>query len=160
MSRSFRPLRGTPKSDRADPRKQTQALDSPPSPSGRFCSPSGSPAQRATSFRSRKFPLAPLSREGYSLVESDRPEEILDGAFFLSGEIPRRSFERGMANHLRATSSGEWEPDPLVTDERFMVAHLSGKGLVIFTGCSHAGIVNICRHAQELFPETPLQRGA
>jgi metal-dependent hydrolase (beta-lactamase superfamily II) len=60
-----------------------------------------------------------------------------------------------MANHLRATSTGEWEPDPLVTDERFMVAHVSGKGLVIFTGCSHAGIVNICRHAQELFPETP-----
>jgi 7,8-dihydropterin-6-yl-methyl-4-(beta-D-ribofuranosyl)aminobenzene 5'-phosphate synthase len=98
---------------------------------------------------------AALSREGYSLVESDRPEEILDGAFFLSGEIPRRSFERGMANHLRVTSSGDWEPDPLVTDERFMLAHVSGKGLVIFTGCSHAGIVNVCCHAQELFPETP-----
>lgn len=98
---------------------------------------------------------AALSREGYSLVESDRPEEILDGAFFLSGEIPRRSFERGMANHLRVTSSGDWEPDPLVTDERFMVAHVSRKGLVIFTGCSHAGIVNVCCHAQELFPETP-----
>jgi hypothetical protein len=27
---------------------------------------------------------AALSREGYSLVESDRPEEILDGAFFLT----------------------------------------------------------------------------
>src|SRR5260221_12191353 len=98
---------------------------------------------------------AALSDEGYSLVESDRPEELLDGAFFLSGEIPRQSFERGMANHLRITSSGDWEPDPLVTDERFMVAHVSGKGLVIFTGCSHAGIVNVCRHAQELFPETP-----
>ena len=98
---------------------------------------------------------AALSREGYSLVESDRPEEILDGAFFLSGEIPRRSFERGMANHLRVTSAGDWEPDPLVTDERFMVAHVSRKGLVIFTGCSHAGIVNVCCHAQELFPETP-----
>src|SRR5580765_1205920 len=29
---------------------------------------------------------------GYSLVESDQPGEILDGAFFLSGEIPRGSF--------------------------------------------------------------------
>jgi 7,8-dihydropterin-6-yl-methyl-4-(beta-D-ribofuranosyl)aminobenzene 5'-phosphate synthase len=61
-----------------------------------------------------------------------------------------------MANHLRRTASGNWEPDPLVMDERFMVAHVRGKGLAIFTGCSHAGIVNVCRHAQELFPATPL----
>jgi 7,8-dihydropterin-6-yl-methyl-4-(beta-D-ribofuranosyl)aminobenzene 5'-phosphate synthase len=99
---------------------------------------------------------AALSREGYSLVESDRPEEILDGAFFLSGEVPRGSFERGMPNHLRLTPSGDWEPDPLVTDERFMVADVRGKGLAIFTGCSHAGVVNVCRHAQDLFPGTPL----
>ena len=41
-------------------------------------------------------------------------------------------------------------------DERFLVAHVRGKGLAIFTGCSHAGIVNVCRHAQELFPASPL----
>lgn len=97
-----------------------------------------------------------LGTSGYRLVESSQPEEILDGAFFLSGEIPRRSFERGMANQVRLTQSGDWEPDPLVVDERFMVAHVRGKGLAIFTGCSHAGIVNICRHARDLFPGTPL----
>jgi 7,8-dihydropterin-6-yl-methyl-4-(beta-D-ribofuranosyl)aminobenzene 5'-phosphate synthase len=99
---------------------------------------------------------AALHDSGYSLVESDRQEEILDGAFVLSGEIPRRSFERGLANHLRRTPGGGWEPDPLVVDERFMVAHVRGKGLAIFTGCSHAGIVNICHHAREMFPGTPL----
>jgi len=61
-----------------------------------------------------------------------------------------------MANHRRLTPSGDWEPDPLVTDERFMVARVREKGLAIFTGCSHAGIINVCRHAQELFPTTPL----
>ena len=97
-----------------------------------------------------------LSDSGYVLVESNQQEEILDGVFFLSGEIPRRSFERGMGNQLRLTPSGDWGPDPLVLDERFMVAHIRGKGLAIFTGCSHAGVINICRHAQDLFPETPL----
>ena len=97
-----------------------------------------------------------LSGCGYVLVESDQQEELLDGAFFLSGEIPRKSFERGIANHVRLTPSGDWEPDPLVLDERFMVAHIRGKGLAIFTGCSHAGIVNICSHARDLFPDTPL----
>jgi 7,8-dihydropterin-6-yl-methyl-4-(beta-D-ribofuranosyl)aminobenzene 5'-phosphate synthase len=61
-----------------------------------------------------------------------------------------------MANHLRLTPAGDWEPDPLVLDERFMVAHVRGKGLAIFTGCSHAGVVNVCRHAQELFRGVPL----
>jgi 7,8-dihydropterin-6-yl-methyl-4-(beta-D-ribofuranosyl)aminobenzene 5'-phosphate synthase len=97
-----------------------------------------------------------LSRTGYALVESNQPEAILDGTFFLSGEIPRRSFERGLSNHFQRTGSGDWEPDPLIMDERFLVSHVRGKGLAIFTGCSHAGIVNVCRHAQELFPATPL----
>jgi 7,8-dihydropterin-6-yl-methyl-4-(beta-D-ribofuranosyl)aminobenzene 5'-phosphate synthase len=97
-----------------------------------------------------------LSGHGYVLVESNQQEEFLDGAFFLSGEIPRKSFERGMANQVRLTPSGDWEPDPLVLDERFMIAHIRGKGLALFTGCSHAGIVNICSHARDLFPETPL----
>ena len=41
-------------------------------------------------------------------------------------------------------------------DERFLAAHVQGKGIAIFTGCSHAGVVNICRHAQEVFPGIPL----
>jgi 7,8-dihydropterin-6-yl-methyl-4-(beta-D-ribofuranosyl)aminobenzene 5'-phosphate synthase len=99
---------------------------------------------------------ATLRERGYSLVESDQQEPILDGTFVLSGEVPRRSFERGLANHLRRTPAGDWEPDPLVLDERFMIAHVKGKGLAIFTGCSHAGIVNICQQAQEMSPGTPL----
>jgi 7,8-dihydropterin-6-yl-methyl-4-(beta-D-ribofuranosyl)aminobenzene 5'-phosphate synthase len=61
-----------------------------------------------------------------------------------------------MGNQVRATASGGWEPDPLVLDERFMAARVRDKGLVIFTGCSHAGIVNICHHARALFPDVPL----
>ena len=31
-----------------------------------------------------------------------------------------------------------------------------GKGLVVFTGCSHAGVINVCKHALELNPGLPL----
>lgn len=99
---------------------------------------------------------AALRDHGYVLVDGDRPEDILDGTLLLSGEVPRHSFERGMANQVRLTASGGWEPDPLVQDERFMLAHVRGKGLVIVTGCSHAGVVNVCRHARALVPDTPL----
>jgi 7,8-dihydropterin-6-yl-methyl-4-(beta-D-ribofuranosyl)aminobenzene 5'-phosphate synthase len=49
-----------------------------------------------------------------------------------------------------------WEPDPLVTDERFLAVHLRGKGLVVFSACSHAGIVNVLHHARDCFPGVSL----
>jgi 7,8-dihydropterin-6-yl-methyl-4-(beta-D-ribofuranosyl)aminobenzene 5'-phosphate synthase len=97
-----------------------------------------------------------LERTGLTIIYSTEAEEIAGGAFFLSGEIPRRSFEKGLENQVRLGVSGDWEPDPLVMEERFMAAHVKGKGLALFTGCSHAGIINICTHAQELFPDAPL----
>lgn len=97
-----------------------------------------------------------LGRAGFRLIESGGQEEISSGAFHLSGEIPRLSFERGLENQVRLNDSGAWEPDPLVSEERFMAAHTEGKGLALFTGCSHAGAINICMHARELFPDMPL----
>lgn len=97
-----------------------------------------------------------LEENGARVVASAEPEEILGGLFYLSGEIPRRSFERGLNNHLKRSADGQWEADPLIQDERFMAAHVRGKGIAIFTGCSHAGLLNICSHAQELFPDVPL----
>jgi 7,8-dihydropterin-6-yl-methyl-4-(beta-D-ribofuranosyl)aminobenzene 5'-phosphate synthase len=97
-----------------------------------------------------------LEESGGRIAASSDPEEILGGTFYLSGEIPRRSFERGLANHLKRSVDGQWEPDPLILDERFMAVHVRGKGIAIFTGCSHAGLLNICSHAQEIFPDVPL----
>ena len=97
-----------------------------------------------------------LERAGLQIKKSDKPEKILNDMFYLSGEIPRGSFEKGLENQLRLEDSGSWVPDPLVMEERFMAAHVKEKGLAIFTGCSHAGIINICTHAHRLFPNIPL----
>lgn len=35
-------------------------------------------------------------------------------------------------------------------DDQALVAQVRGKGLVVLTGCGHAGAVNIVRHAQRL----------
>ena len=43
-----------------------------------------------------------------------------------------------------------WEPDPLILDDQALVVNVRGKGLVIVTGCGHAGAVNIVRYAQRL----------
>jgi 7,8-dihydropterin-6-yl-methyl-4-(beta-D-ribofuranosyl)aminobenzene 5'-phosphate synthase len=86
------------------------------------------------------------------------PQILLDEMFFVSGEIPRVTiYEKGFPGHKRRSEDGtSWEDDPLIEDERFLVAHVSGKGIVIFTACSHAGVVNVLRHAQSSFPSIPL----
>jgi 7,8-dihydropterin-6-yl-methyl-4-(beta-D-ribofuranosyl)aminobenzene 5'-phosphate synthase len=89
------------------------------------------------------------------IVNTDEPQSIADGAFYLSGEIPRHtSYETGLPGHVRRTNDGQdWEPDPLILDERFISVHIKDKGQVVFSACSHAGIVNVLTHARSLFPE-------
>ncbi len=41
-------------------------------------------------------------------------------------------------------------------DERWLAVNVAGKGLVVFSACSHAGIVNVCRHARATFPDLPM----
>jgi 7,8-dihydropterin-6-yl-methyl-4-(beta-D-ribofuranosyl)aminobenzene 5'-phosphate synthase len=44
----------------------------------------------------------------------------------------------------------------LILDERFLATHVKGKGIVVFTACSHAGVVNVLKHARDCFPSVPL----
>jgi 7,8-dihydropterin-6-yl-methyl-4-(beta-D-ribofuranosyl)aminobenzene 5'-phosphate synthase len=95
---------------------------------------------------------------GAEPVVTNAAQTCLDGAFFVSGEIPRiTSYEKGLAGQVcRATDDADWTPDPLLMDERFVAVHLRGKGLVVFSACSHAGIVNVLHHARATFPDVKL----
>jgi 7,8-dihydropterin-6-yl-methyl-4-(beta-D-ribofuranosyl)aminobenzene 5'-phosphate synthase len=77
--------------------------------------------------------------------------------FQLSGEIPRVTlFERGLPGHYQKNVDGNWMPDPLLMDERFLMVEVEGKGLIVFTACSHAGVVNVLKHARESVAGTPI----
>ncbi len=80
------------------------------------------------------------------------------GQVYYSGEIPRvTSFEKGRVDHLsRKSPDAPWEPDPLLMDERMLVVHVRDLGLIVFSACSHAGIVNVCMHTRNLFPDIPI----
>ena len=41
-------------------------------------------------------------------------------------------------------------------DERWLAVHARGKGLILFSARSHAGIVNVLKHARASFPDVPL----
>lgn len=99
-----------------------------------------------------------LEARGATPIIVDEPMAVLDGMFYVSSEIPRlTSYERGFPGHMRRTEDGtDWEDDPLITDERFLAVNIAGKGLVVFSACSHAGIINVLYAAQRNFPGMPI----
>jgi 7,8-dihydropterin-6-yl-methyl-4-(beta-D-ribofuranosyl)aminobenzene 5'-phosphate synthase len=99
-----------------------------------------------------------IMAHGAQVVNSGESRSLLDDCIYLSGEIPRvSSFEKGRPDHLCRRSADEpWEPDPLIMDERYAVVHVRGKGLIVFSACSHAGVVNVLLNARAVFPDVPL----
>jgi 7,8-dihydropterin-6-yl-methyl-4-(beta-D-ribofuranosyl)aminobenzene 5'-phosphate synthase len=101
---------------------------------------------------------ADLAAHGALVVSHHEARELGEGCFYLSGEIPRvTAFEKGRPDHLcRRSSEAAWEPDPFIMDERYLAVHVRDKGLLVFSACSHAGIVNVLLHARQTFPAVPL----
>lgn len=99
-----------------------------------------------------------LEAAGADIELNGEQHTILDGMFFVSGEIPRLTdYETGIDNGIRLDSEERgWEADTQIQDERFVMCHLKGKGLVVFTGCSHAGVINVLRHAIDIGDKVPI----
>jgi 7,8-dihydropterin-6-yl-methyl-4-(beta-D-ribofuranosyl)aminobenzene 5'-phosphate synthase len=88
-------------------------------------------------------------RRQFAVNLSSRPVWITDDLVFL-GEIPRKfTFEHTDPGKRRIhLPDGKMEPDRLLDDSA--LAFRSGSGLVIITGCSHAGICNITEYARDI----------
>ena len=108
---------------------------------------------------------------GFEIIEEKQPSFLLDGSLLITGEVDRTTeFEKGMPIQ-QAWRNGEWQPDPLVLDDQAAILNVRDKGLVVITGCGHAGIVNILRYAEtdrnragirrpwRIPPGLPLRRG-
>lgn len=94
-----------------------------------------------------------LEREGVDVIEEPGQTLLLDDSVLVSGAVERSTaFEQGFPIHY-ARSGDEWQPDPLIVDDQNVIVNVRGKGLVIVSGCSHAGAVNVLRNAQRLTGE-------
>jgi len=80
---------------------------------------------------------------------------VAGGTVWISGEIPRvTECEGGIPGGVRwveKSGAGKWIKDEDIMDERYAAIDVFGKGLVIFSACSHAGIVNVVRDATAKF---------
>ncbi|MPZ22713.1 MAG: MBL fold metallo-hydrolase [Dehalococcoidia bacterium] len=91
-----------------------------------------------------------LAGAGFEVIEERQPSFLLDGSVLVTGEVDRTTeFEKGFAVH-QAFHDGGWRPDPLILDDQAVLLNVRDKGLVVLTGCGHAGVVNILRYAQRL----------
>jgi 7,8-dihydropterin-6-yl-methyl-4-(beta-D-ribofuranosyl)aminobenzene 5'-phosphate synthase len=99
-----------------------------------------------------------LAEAGAEVVSSPDARLLADECFYLSGEIPRVTpFEKGLPGQVSLASDGTtWAPDPLLLDERYLAVDVKSKGVVVFSMCSHAGIVNVLTDAKARFAPRPL----
>ncbi|KAH8756855.1 metallo-beta-lactamase superfamily protein [Hyaloscypha finlandica] len=93
-----------------------------------------------------------IEAAGGKIEKNADTHTVLDDMFLVSGMIPRvTSYEKGVSNGIRfENEKGLWVKDEEIADERFLMCNLKGKGIVMFTGCSHGAVVNASKNAIEL----------
>jgi 7,8-dihydropterin-6-yl-methyl-4-(beta-D-ribofuranosyl)aminobenzene 5'-phosphate synthase len=90
-----------------------------------------------------------LTGAGAEIVESEGPVLLGNDTVLVTGEVERVTpFEKGLPNAL-LERDGKEEKDPIL-DDQSLVVHLKDKGLVIISGCAHAGIVNTVLYGRKL----------
>ena len=91
---------------------------------------------------------------GGAFVESSKPVRIAPGAW-LTGPVPRPNPERNWSGggFLRRPG-GERAEDNLPEDQSLVLD--TTRGLVLISGCGHAGIINTVEHARATVREAPV----
>jgi 7,8-dihydropterin-6-yl-methyl-4-(beta-D-ribofuranosyl)aminobenzene 5'-phosphate synthase len=96
-----------------------------------------------------------LKKEGAEIHKNKNPIYLPNNHFpfiLFTGQIPRETiFEKGFAFQYKVDPSNEdLIPDPLVEDDQALIPNVKEKGLIILTGCGHAGVVNTINYAKKL----------
>ena len=97
-----------------------------------------------------------LKAAGVNLMIASTPVPVADRLFMTTGQILRTtSYETGFSGH-KIRIDGKWVDDQPVTEDMALFARVRGKGIVVVSGCSHAGIANIVLHVRSLTGNEPI----
>lgn len=90
-----------------------------------------------------------LTEMGVKIIKSEGPSTMASNMVLLTGKVERTTpFEKGFP-WAETKIKKEWIVDPF-NDDQGLVVKLKDKGLVVISGCAHAGIINTVRYAQKL----------
>ena len=90
-----------------------------------------------------------VAQAGAKLHKIQGPTTIASDLILLSGYVKRQTdFEKGMPG-AQAKIDDQWGPDPFYDDQGIAI-NIKGKGLVVISGCSHAGILNTIKHLKSV----------
>jgi 7,8-dihydropterin-6-yl-methyl-4-(beta-D-ribofuranosyl)aminobenzene 5'-phosphate synthase len=90
---------------------------------------------------------------GGVFVVHDRPAELAPGVW-ITGPVPRVHPERNWSGTQKVERDGAWVEDTLAEDQSLVVD--TERGLVVLSGCGHAGIVNTIEHARTSIRPAPI----
>jgi 7,8-dihydropterin-6-yl-methyl-4-(beta-D-ribofuranosyl)aminobenzene 5'-phosphate synthase len=108
-----------------------------------------------------------ITKQGPSVISEDSIEDFSSSSsthnsnnnssfpspkLIITGQIPRNTlFEKGFPiQHKEDPDENNLAPDTLVNDDQAIVVNIKKKGLVIISGCAHAGIINTINYAKLL----------
>jgi 7,8-dihydropterin-6-yl-methyl-4-(beta-D-ribofuranosyl)aminobenzene 5'-phosphate synthase len=90
---------------------------------------------------------------GGEFIVHDKPTEIYPGVW-LTGPVPRNNPEKNWTPGLSLKTPGGLVEDNVPEDSALIFD--TAEGIVILTGCAHAGIVNITQYARSLLGNKPI----
>lgn len=95
-----------------------------------------------------------FEESGGRFVVHDQPESIAPGVW-VTGPVPRSSIERNYSGARRVLRNDQWTADPLPESQGLVVR--DDRGLLVITGCGHAGITNIVDVARTSVGDAPVR---
>ncbi|MBZ5520726.1 MAG: MBL fold metallo-hydrolase [Acidobacteriia bacterium] len=91
---------------------------------------------------------------GGKFIEHEAASDIFPGAW-LTGPVPRKYPERNWSVSGKVRTPAGLVEDTIPEDQSLVLN--TPQGLVVVTGCGHAGVVNILTFAHDKFPGEPVQ---
>jgi 7,8-dihydropterin-6-yl-methyl-4-(beta-D-ribofuranosyl)aminobenzene 5'-phosphate synthase len=86
---------------------------------------------------------------GATIENRAQASTVAAGLILVSGQIERKNnFEIGSLS-LEAKVGDRWGTDPFHDDQAIAI-HVKNKGLVVISGCSHAGIINTVNYIKKV----------
>jgi len=90
---------------------------------------------------------------GGKFIEHDQSTELFPGAW-LTGPVPRAYPERNWSVSGKVQTPEGLVEDTIPEDQSLVLN--TANGLVLVSGCGHAGIINTLTFAEKEFPQTPV----